>query len=189
MSFITDLFSGATERDAAQAREAGFTEGTEELRRQFDLTRGDFAPGIERGDVAGEEEAALLGLRGSEAEQAAIGRFSESPGQAFLRQRSERALLRNESAIGGLGGGNVRTALSEQAIGFGAQFLGERKNRLAGVASRGLNAVATQAGIGANISGNIANLLTGRGEARGAGIENVASARRSGLARIAGAFI
>jgi len=189
MSFITDLFAGGAEDRAAQARERGITEGIGEQRRQFDLTRGDFAPGIEAGDVSRERLLELIGLRGSEAESAAIAGFQESPGQAFLRQRQERALLRNEAAVGGLGGGNVLTALQEQAAGIASTQLGERKDRLERLSTGGLRAVGQQAGIGGNISANIANLLAGRGEAQGQGIENVAAARRSGLARVAGAFI
>jgi len=189
MSFIGDLFGGGAERDAAQARERGITEGIGEQRRQFDLTRGDFAGFRERGGLAGEEEAALLGLRGSEEESAALGRFNESPGQAFLRERGLRAANRAASVSGGLGGGNILEELQRRGTGFAAQFLGERKDRLAGVARGGLQATTAGATIGGDISGNIARLLGARGEAEGAGIENVASARRSGLARIAGAFI
>ena len=45
-----------------------------------------------------------------EQQQQAFAAFSESPGQRFLRDRQEKALLRNAASIGGLRGGNVRTA-------------------------------------------------------------------------------
>lgn len=187
--FIKKLFFGGAEEEAAEQRAAGRTEGIAEQRRQFDVTREDFSGFVERGGAAGEREAEFLGLRGTEAEQAAISGFRESPGQVFLRERQERALLRNEAAIGGLGGGNVRTALQEQAFGIASTQLGERKSRLADVARRGLSAVGQQAGIGAGISANISNLLAGRGDVLAAGTEAEAEARRSGLARVAGAFI
>ena len=50
MSFVRDLFGGGAEDRAAKERAAGIDSGIDESRRQFDLTRGDFAPGIERGD-------------------------------------------------------------------------------------------------------------------------------------------
>ena len=187
--FIGDTFFGGAERDAARAQAAGVSEGIGEQRRQFDLTREDFAPAIGAGNLSRERLLEFLGLRGSEAEQAAVSGFAESPGQAFLRERGERSLLRNQAAIGGLGGGNVRSELQRQGIGFAGQFLGERKDRLAGLAGGGLSAVGQQAGIGGNISSNIANLLAERGAATGAGIAGQAQARRSGLERIAGAFI
>ncbi len=137
-----------------------------EQQRQFDITREDFAGVRERGDIAGEAEAALLGLSGVEAERAAIAGFEESPGQVFLRERQERALVRNQAALGGLGGGNVRTALQEQAFGIAATQLGERKSRLANVASRGAQATAQGAQIGAGISGTIAQTQIGFESAR-----------------------
>lgn len=192
MSFIKDAFFGGAEKKAARRQARGITEGIEEQRRQFDLTREDFSGFRERGGLAGEEEAAFLGLRGAEAEEAALGRFRESPGQIFLRERQERSLLRNQAAIGGLGGGNVRTALQEQAAGIASLQLGERKDRLAGVARGGLAATTTGAQIGGDISANIAQLLEGRGRARAGGILGRASGIRrglGGLANIASAFI
>lgn len=69
-------------------------------------------------------------------------------------------MLRNQAAIGGLGGGNVRTALQEQAFGIASQQLGERKDRLAGLAGAGLSATSHGAAIGAGIAseGNQARL-------------------------------
>ena len=188
MSFIKVTFFGGAEKKAAAARAAAIGEATQEQQRQAELTRADFAGFRERGGLAGEEQAAFAGLRGAEAEAEALSRFRESPGQAFLRERQERSLLRNQAAIGGLGGGNVRTALQEQAFGIASQQLGERQNLLSQIAGRGLSATGTGAQIGANISGNISNLLAGRGEAVAGGIEASAAARRSGLSRIAGAF-
>ena len=184
-----DLFLGGAEKKAAAAREAGITEGIEEQRRQFDLTREDLSGFRERGGLAGEREAEFLGLRGPEAEQAALAGFAESPGQAFLRERGLRAANRAASVSGELGGGNILEELVKRGTGFAAQFLGERKDRLAGVARGGLQATTAGAAFGGDISANIANLLGARGEARGGRFENVAAARRSGLARIAGAFI
>ena len=128
-------------------------------------------------------------MRGVEAEQEALSRFRESPGQAFLRERQERSLLRNQAAIGGLGGGNVRTALQEQAFGIASQQLGERQNLLSQITGRGLSATGAGAAIGGNISSNIANLLADRGEVRGAGIVDRASGIRRGIGQVAQAFI
>lgn len=139
-----------------------------EQKRQFDLTREDFAGFRERGEAAGIRLNEFLGLEGQEAEQAAIAGFEESPGQVFLRQRQERALTRNAAALGGLGGGNVRTALQEQAFGIASQQLGERKNRLAQVAGFGFNATQAGATIGAGISGQTSQILTGFEQRRAA---------------------
>ena len=175
-------------KEASKTQRRGTTASLEEQRRQFDLTREDLAGFRERGGLAGEEEAAFLGLRGPEAEQAALGRFRESPGQVFLRERQERALLRNQAAIGGLGGGNVRTALQEQAFGIASQQLGERKDRLSQIAGRGAGVAQTGGLIGANISGGIAGTLERSGNVQAQNILAQNAARQSGLSRIAGAF-
>lgn len=175
-------------KSAAKTQRRGTTASLEEQRRQFDLTREDFAGFRERGELAGEEQAAFLGLRGAEAEEAALGRFRESPGQIFLRERQERALLRNQAAIGGLGGGNVRTALQEQAFGIASQQLGERKDRLAGVARLGAGVAQTGGVIGANISGGIAGTLQSSGNIQAQLIRDREASRQSGLRRIAGSF-
>ena len=66
-------------------------------------------------------QAALAGLRGNQAQGQAFQNFQQSPGQQFMRDQQEQALLRNSSAIGGLGGGNVRRELQTQAAGNAAQ--------------------------------------------------------------------
>ncbi len=187
MSIIKDIFFGGAEKKAAEAEAQGITEGIAESRRQFDLTRQDFAGGIEAGDVSRERLLEFLGVRGPEAEQRAIQGFTESPGQAFLRERGIRQANRAASVSGGLGGGNILEELNRQGIGFAGQFLGERKDRLAGVAGQGLAQVGQQGAIGANISGNIANLLGQRGQVQGQGIINQANARRSRRERRHGA--
>lgn len=102
-------------------------------------------PYREAGAAATREQQALLGLGGADQQAAAMSRFSESPGQAFLRERQEKALLRNASAIGGLGGGNVRTALQEQAFGRAQTDLDNRISQLSDLGARGLT--AAQGGI------------------------------------------
>lgn len=184
--------SAAAERSAAKKAGAATRQATgsaiAEQRRQFDLTRGDFAGQRQRGEQAGTELAALTGLSGAEAEQEALGRFQESPGQAFLRERQQRALLRNESAIGGLGGGNVRTALQEQAFGIASQQLGERRQDLFGLANIGAGATSTGAQIGAGISTNIAQTQLAGGRAEAENALRRGAVTTSGLGNIAGAF-
>lgn len=175
-------------KKAGRQQQVAADRATVEQQRQFNLTRQDFAPILERGNVAGEQLNAFLGLSGREAEQEAVRGFTESPGQTFLRERQERALLRNEAALGGLGGGNVRTALQEQAFGIASTQLGERKDRLAQVASLGAGATAAGAGIGAGISSNISNIALGAGGAAAQNTLALSNARTSGLANIAGAF-
>lgn len=88
---------------------------------------------------------ALMGLSGKEAQEAAYSEIMESPGQKFLRQQQEKSLLRNAAAIGGLGGGNVRTGLQEQAYKRSTQAIDDEISKLNALASEGLAAKSIQA--------------------------------------------
>jgi hypothetical protein len=153
---------------------------------RFDLNREDNAPRIVAGNRASSRQQALLGLSGQNKQQLAYDDIQESAGQRFLRERSQRALVRNSSAIGGLGGGNVRTALQEQATGFAMQDVDNQFNRLGAIAAQGQNASNASGQIGAqptstnasnfqtNIPGdstnNIINALSNQGAAQASGI-------------------
>ena len=100
-----------------------------------------------------------------------------------------RAANRAASVSGELGGGNILEELQRRGTGFAQQFLGERLDRLRGVASGGLQATTAGAGFGGQISANIANLLGARGEAQAGGILGRASGIRRGLGQVAQAFI
>tara|TARA_R110000850_G_C9996087_1_gene467981 strand:+ start:28283 stop:29293 length:1011 start_codon:yes stop_codon:yes gene_type:complete len=100
----------------------------------------------------------------------AFQQFVDSPGQQFLRQRQEKSLLRNSGAIGGLGGGNVRTALQDQAFGRSATQLGDFQNRLAGISGMGQQATQTGAQLGQQSANNISSLAQNTGQAQSSGI-------------------
>ena len=72
---------------------------------------------------------ALSGISGPEAQTQAFSAYQASPGQAFLQEEGERALLRNAAKIGGLGGGNVRRELVRFGQGLASQDLGNQFNR------------------------------------------------------------
>lgn len=119
------------------------------LEGSLDLIARGFAPFVDPGVSAFETQAAQAGALGPEEQREAFAAFMASPGQEFLRGRGEQALLRNAAALGGIGGGNVRSELQREGIGFAAQDFGNQFERL-GALSR----------IGAD--------LTGRGVTQGA---------------------
>jgi hypothetical protein len=159
------------------AERAGRT-GRADIREQFGPSLSALQTGFREGmgaisaeTPAAQRQAALSGALGPEEQQRAIDEFIESPGQQFLRDEQEQALLRNTAAIGGLGGGRVRSALQEQALGRAAGLQQQTFANLGEVASREQQ---TQA--------NIANLATQRGGATsalrtgfGANLANIAA--------------
>lgn len=95
------------------------------------LQRG-LAGGLQALDVGSQGldiQAALAGLSGAPAQAQAFQNFQASPGQDFLRQQGEQSVLRNASAIGGLGGGNVRRELQRFGTGVAAQDFANQFNR------------------------------------------------------------
>ena len=189
MGFIQDTFFGGAEKKAARAQSAGIQSGIDEISANREVVNERFDPAISAGNAALAKERALLGLDGVGAQQTAFDNFRESPGQAFLRERRERALLRNSAAIGGLGGGNVRRALSEEGNNFAASQIGEFQDRLSRVSGRGLSAVGNVSSIDSNASANIANLEGAKGAARASGIVGSAAGARAGISRLAGVFL
>ena len=176
---------------AASAQERAASEGQSEIARQFDITQGNLKPFQDAGVSAITEQQALLGLSGDEAQSRAFAQLQDSPGQAFLRKRQERTLLRNASAIGGLGGGNVRTALQEQAVGFAQQDIENQFGRLGQLAGQGRGAATSVGQFGQNAATNRANLGTVGGEARASGIfgrQQAVAQGLSGISNIAGQF-
>lgn len=63
--------------------------------------------------------------------------FNESPGQRFLRERQETTLLRNQSALGGLGGGGAKRELAELGFNLAQTDMNNMYDRLGGIANRG----------------------------------------------------
>jgi hypothetical protein len=117
-------------------------------------------PFQQQGSQAYDLQASLSGAMGPEAQAQAYQQFQRSPGQQFLQQEGERALLRNAAAIGGLGGGNVRRSLLEYGQGLAQQDFANQFDRLGQLSSAGLNA----ANIGAQLQGQQAGIQANLGQ-------------------------
>ena len=122
------------------------------------------------GQDANTMQANLLGANGPAAQAAAMQQFQDSPGQAYLREEQERAVLRNAAATGGTQGGAVLEELQRRAYGLAGTAFNDRVAQLGGLGSQGLTASQGQAGI----MGDTGIALSGLAE-RGAG--NLASTR------------
>lgn len=172
--------------EAAEAQTEAAEAGAAEQRRQFDITQQQLAPFREAGVTALGQQQALLGLGTPEEQQQAFAAFAESPGQQFLRSQQERALLRSASAIGGLGGGNVRTALQQQAFGRAQTDYQNQLNRLAALSGTAQTAATDIGQFGAQAAGNIAQLQAAGGAARASGILGQQQAIQQGISGLTG---
>jgi hypothetical protein len=179
---------------AAGAQERAAEMGIEEQRRQFDEIQkllspyvgagqqaiSGFQPFQEAGAQAFEQQQALAGLRGPEAQQAAIAQIEQSPFlQAQIRQ-GEEAMLQRASATGGLRGGNIQAALAQFRPQMLQQAIEQQYGRLGGFAGTGLGvteqlyrggqaSAANQASAAGTMGSNVANLLQQQGAAQAGG--------------------
>lgn len=170
LSAVSTYQAGKASKRAGDVQAQASREGIAEQRRQFDITQQQFEPFRQAGLGALSQQQAMLGLSGQEAQQQAYAGLQESPGQQFLRSRAERSLLRNQAAIGGLGGGNIRTALQQQGVGFAQQDIQNQFNRLGTLTGAGQAATTNVAQAGGQVASNIAGLQQQAGAAQASGI-------------------
>lgn len=162
--------------DAAAAQGAASQAGIEEQRRQFDEMRRLLQPYTEAGLPALEQQQTLLGLKGPEAEQAAIARLTGGETFKALAQQGENALLQQASATGGLRGGNIQAALGQFRPQLLSSLIEQQYGRLGGMTSMGQASAAGVGSAGMQTGTNIANLLGQQGAAEAGGILGEAKA-------------
>ena len=178
--------------DAAFIQEEASKTNIAESARQFDVTQANLQPFQEAGVGALSQQQALLGLSGEDEQRKAFAAFDGSPGQKFLRERGERATIRNAGAIGGLGGGNVRKALTEFGIGTAQQDFQNQFGRLGQLAGQGQAAATNVGQFGSNAVGQQNQFRTAGSEARASGIFGVQqadAAQTQGLQKTAGTVL
>ena len=183
---ISGAISADSSRKAARSERKSAEAALEEQKRQSAETEARLDPFASQGLVALEQQGVLAGLQGMEAQQEAFQALSDSPGQQFLRDQQERALLRNAAAIGGLGGGNIRTALQQQAFGRAQTDIANQFNRLASISGAGQTATQSIGQLGALAAGNIGQLQQAAGAARASGILGQSQAQRQTIGGLAG---
>jgi hypothetical protein len=170
---------------AAAAQTGASQAGIEEQRRQFDKVQellkpysmagekalGGLAPFAAAGAPALEEQQALLGLRGPEAERAAIERIRSGETFQALAGQGEEALLQRASATGGLRGGNIQGALAQFRPALLSSLIDQIYGRLGGMTA-----------LGAETTGNLARL----GQASAAGTGAAAQTTGTNVATLLG---
>jgi len=134
------------------------------------------APYSQTGTQANQLQAALSGSLGPEAQKAAFQNITNAPGVEFAQKEAERALLRNASATGGLGGGNVLRDLSQLAAGTFLQNYNTQFGQIGEVANRGYGAATT----GAGLQGQLGQVQAGLGQFA-AGIPLQTAGAQSGM--------
>lgn len=167
---IIEGFSGEkaaeAQKQAAQAQKEGQLEALDFLGQQESQRLEHLRPFIDLGTQAQQQLAGFAGLQGPQVQQGLFAGLRASPGQQFLQQQQEKALVRQASRIGGLGGGRVRAALGELGAQQGQALLNQRLNTLTGLGSAGLQAI----GGTSQFAPQQAGLISGAGQTEAGGI-------------------
>jgi len=164
------LISGMAQADAAgdaAAIQAGSAQaGIEEQRRQFNKVQELLKPYTEAGQPALEAQQAFLGLKGPEAERAAIERIRGGETFQALTQQGEEALLQRASATGGLRGGNIQGALAQFRPALLSSLIDQQYGRLGGMTALGQQSAAGVGTAGLQTGVNVSKLLGEQGAAQ-----------------------
>ena len=142
----------------------------DEQRRQFDVTRADYAPYLQSGLGGLSGLSDLIGINGADAQSAGLVGVQNSPALASVIRNGEEALLANASATGGLRGGNMQRGLADFRSDAFADQLNQQIARLAGLAGLGQGATDSVSKFGANTSDNVSNIYGTMGASNAAQI-------------------
>jgi len=168
------VIQGNAASRAARAQQQGAQMGIDETRRQFDAAQAVLAPYVdagtealtglrpymEAGPQALEQQQILAGLRGPEAQRAAIDALAANPEFQALSRQGEEALLQRASATGGLRGGNIQGALAQYRPAMLQDYITQQYGRLGGLTALGQTTSQNIAALGqASASGQAANAL------------------------------
>ena len=157
---------------------------TGQAQESFDQGREFFRPYAEGGQQAFDQQLALSGASG----QAAFDQANmESPYTRFLQEEGERAVTRNASAMGGLGGGNVMQELQRRGQGLAQQGLQQQYNNLSPLSGMGMASASGQAGL-SGTEGQVVSGITSTAGRNMADISMNAGQQASQAQLLAGQF-
>ena len=166
-----DISRGAFERFAGVERQAGEV-GAAGLRE----AAGTFQPFAVGGAEAAQQEAALSGALGPQAQQAALDAQVDSPFIRFIEQRGRQQIGQGFAATGGLGGGERLKALTEFGQDVATQSLSQQLQNLRNVRQGGFNATTNIADLISRAGGVEAGAIRGAGAAQLSGQQSLAQA-------------
>lgn len=165
-------------KKAAKAQTQAVDASVAEQRRQYDLTREDFAPWREAGQGALSSISSMLGLA---ANDNSISTFEGSPGYEFRLSEGVKAIERSAAARGMLNSGATGKALIRYGQNLASEEYMNEFNRRAAVAGLGQAATANTAGYGQAAANNISNAYLQAGDARASSYLTTGSAINNSL--------
>lgn len=167
---VSTVAGGAMQSRAAKkagaSQERAAEMGIEEQRAARLATEKLMAPYVAAGTGSLEQQQAILGLLGPEAQQQAYSSIEQGPLFQSLVKQGEEGILQTASATGGLRGGNIQAALGQFRPQMLQNMIQSQYQNLAGLTSLGQASAAGQAGFGQSTASNIGNLYGQIGQAQ-----------------------
>lgn len=134
------------------------------------------------GAPALEQQQALIGLRGPEAQRQAIAGIEGGQQFQAMSRQGENALLQNASATGELRGGNIQGALAEFRPQLLSRLIDQQYGRLGGLAATGGTVAQNLASGGLSATGELARI----GQASAAGVGTAGTQTGANIANLLG---
>lgn len=170
------VIGSSAAKSAAKAQSDSSALGVAEQKRQYDLTRSDFAPWRAAGGQAIQNLSEMLKPGYN---------HTTSPGYQFRLNEGLRGVENSAAARGLLQSGGTLKGINRYAEGMAAGDFGDQFNRTAAVAQGGQQVNATLGQLGANAANNISNLYTQAGNAKASGYIGQANAISQGIGNLA----
>lgn len=134
------------------------------------------------GAPALEQQQALIGLRGPEAQRQAIAGIEGGGEFKALSEQARNSLLQGASATGGLRGGNIQGALAQFQPQLLNQLINQQYGRLGGLAATGGTVAQNLASSGLSATGELARI----GQASAAGVGTAGTQTGANIANLLG---
>lgn len=168
-TLISGAMSSKASKDAAKTQAQAAGSGMSEVSYQFDKIQELLRPYVEAGQGSIGAQQELLGLKGPEAQQAAIKALEESPQMQAMTQQGEEAMLQNAAATGGLRGGNLQAALAQFRPQLLSSLIQQQFQNLGGISTLGQASAAGTSAYGSSAGSQIAALMQQAGAAQAGG--------------------
>ena len=165
MSLLTAAINAFSGQSAAKAQKRAADAANNTVKQQYEQTRADLAPYRDAGSNALSQYQGLLGMRGKDAQSAALSQYTESPFLSQLVSQTGKAVDASSAARGGLFSGATAQAIGDRV---GQLYLGDYNNylsRIGGMTDMGQSAAAQTGQFGANAAALRGQYLTDRGQA------------------------
>lgn len=179
LSVLGGIFGGKGTKKAVKAQTQAAQMGINEIARQYDQTRADFAPYREAGSQAIGSLSAML--------QPGYD-HTTSPGYQFRFNEGQRAVEGSAASRGMLMSGGTLKDLTRFGQGVAAQDFNDQFNRTASVAAGGQQVNSTLGQLGANAANSTANLYGNIGNAKASGYAGQNQAFQGTLGNLAYLF-